>query len=170
MNGFANNGLLPEQIWDTDDIPEKSLFLGKYTGSAMPLTWAHSEYIKLCRSIKDERIFDMSFQTEARYLKKKSPSPFTIWRFDWPCTVISSEKILRIEVLSAATVHWSANNWETSSDTDTKDTRLGIFIADIDLQNVDSKEIKFTFFWKDSNEWEKKNFEVTIKKNRKKKN
>lgn len=164
MDGFANNGLLPEQIWDTDDIPAKNLFMGKYTGSAMPLTWAHSEYIKLWRSIKDKRIFDMSFQTEARYLKRKSPSPFAVWRFDWPLTAISSGKILRIEVLSAATVHWTADNWKTLSDNETKDTGLGLFIADIDWQNVNAKDIKFTFFWKDSHEWENKDFEVTIKK------
>ncbi|MEO6820731.1 MAG: glycoside hydrolase family 15 protein [Ginsengibacter sp.] len=167
MDGFANNGLLPEQIWDTGDIPDQSLFLGKYTGSAMPLTWAHSEYIKLWRSIKDERIFDMSFQTEERYLKKKSPSPFTTWRFDWPCTIISSAKILRIEVLTAATVRWSTNNWATFSDTETKDTGLGIFIADIDLHKMKSKEIKFTFFWKDAEKWENQDFEVGIKKAKK---
>ena len=170
MDGFANNGLLPEQIWDTDDIPEKGLYKGKFTGSAMPLTWAHSEYIKLCRSIQDKRIFDMSHQTEDRYLKKKSPSPFTVWRFDWPCEVISSNKILRIEVLSAATIRWSADNWKTFSDTLTKNTNLGIFIADINLKQVNATEIKFTFFWKDSDEWEHKNFEVKIKKTRKKKN
>jgi glucoamylase len=170
MDCFANNGLLPEQIWDTDDIPDKGLFLGKFTGSAMPLTWAHSEYIKLWRSIKDERIFDMSLQTEARYLKKKSLSPFTIWRFNWPCTVITSGKILRIEVLSAAKIHWSADNWKTSSDTNTKDTGLGMFIADINLGNKSAKEIKFTFFWKDSTKWENKDFEVKVKKIKYKKN
>ena len=170
MDGFANNGLLPEQIWDTDDIPDKGLYLGKYTGSAMPLTWAHSEYIKLCRSIKDKRIFDMSHQTEDRYLKKKSPSPFTTWRFDWPCTEISSGKILRIEVLSAATVHWSDDNWKTSSDFDTTDTGLGILLADIKMKNEKAKEIKFTFFWKDAKKWEEKDFVVKIKKEKKKKN
>ena len=170
MDGFANNGLLPEQIWDTDDIPDKGLFLGRYTGSAMPLTWAHAEYIKLCRSIKDKRIFDMSSQTEARYIKKKSPSPFAIWRFDWPCTLISPEKILRIEVLSAARVRWSSNSWKTSSDLDTEDTGLGIFFADLDLEKGNAKEIKFTFFWKDSSRWENRDFEVKIKKTRKKKN
>jgi glucoamylase len=111
----------------------------------------------------------MSFQTEARYLKKKSPSPFTIWRFNWPCTAISSEKKLRIELLSAATVHWSADNWKTSSDIDTKDTGLGIFVADIDLQKVKSKEIIFTFFWKDANKWEDEDFKVKIIKSKKKK-
>ncbi|MEP7081007.1 MAG: glycoside hydrolase family 15 protein, partial [Ginsengibacter sp.] len=170
MDGFANNGLLPEQIWDTDDIPEKSLFLGKYTGSAMPLTWAHSEYIKLCCSIKEERIFDMSYQTEARYLKKKSPSPFIIWRFDWQCTEISAEKILRIEVLSAASVRWSTDNWKSFSNTVTKDSGIGIFIADIDIKKAKSKEIIFTFFWKDADKWEEEDFVVKISKRNKEKN
>ncbi|MEO6961965.1 MAG: hypothetical protein ABIY90_08365, partial [Puia sp.] len=104
----------------------------------------------------------MSFQTEARYLKKKSPSPFSIWRFDWPCTVISSKKILRIEVLSTATVHWSVENWKTSSDSDTKDTGLGLHIADIGLANVDSDVIEFTFFWKETCQWENRDFVVKI--------
>ena len=163
MDGFSNNGLLPEQIWDTADIPEKELFLGKHTGSAMPLTWAHAEYIKLCSSIKDKRIFDMSLQTEGRYLKKKSPSPYTIWRFNWPCIDISSEKVLRIEVLAPAIVHWTIDNWETQTDTHTKDTELGIHVADIDLRNEKSGEIKFTFFWKNEKHWENKDFMVKIK-------
>jgi glucoamylase len=38
--------LLPEQVWDADDIPALELFRGKPSGSACPLVWAHSEYIK----------------------------------------------------------------------------------------------------------------------------
>src|SRR3954447_24998316 len=40
-------GLLPEQVWDAADIPERELFNGKPAGSAMPLAWAHAEYLKL---------------------------------------------------------------------------------------------------------------------------
>lgn len=163
MDCFANNGLLPEQIWDTHDIPEKELFLGKYTGSAMPLTWAHAEYIKLCSSIKEKRIFDMSLQTEARYIKKKTPSPFTIWRFDWQCAVISSKKILRIEVGLPSVIHLSFDNWKTYTDTETRDTGLGIHLVDIELINQSSERIQFTFFWLSDNRWENKNFEVKIK-------
>ena len=52
---LSTNGsrLLPEQVWDTADIPDRELFLGKPSGSACPLVWAHSEYIKLVRSLKD---------------------------------------------------------------------------------------------------------------------
>ncbi len=40
-------GLIPEQVWDADPIPEKELFPGKPSGSAMPLVWAHAEFLKL---------------------------------------------------------------------------------------------------------------------------
>lgn len=70
MDAFSNNGFLSEQIWDTKDIPEKELFFGKHSGSAMPLTWAHAEYVKLCASIGAKKVFDMPPQTQERYLKK----------------------------------------------------------------------------------------------------
>src|SRR6201999_3027845 len=38
-------GLIPEQIWDSDDIPGRELFFGRPSGSAMPLVWAHAEHI-----------------------------------------------------------------------------------------------------------------------------
>jgi glucoamylase len=52
MESFANEGgMIPEQLWDADDIPERELFFGKPSGSAMPLVWAHAEYLKLSISI-----------------------------------------------------------------------------------------------------------------------
>jgi len=60
MEGFANaSGLIPEQIWDAADLPEKGLYRGQATGSATPLVWAHAEYLKLRRSIQDGKIFDL---------------------------------------------------------------------------------------------------------------
>jgi glucoamylase len=74
--GFANEGgMIPEQIWDSPDIPERQLFFGRPSGSAMPLVWAHAEYIKLLRSLKDGRVFDTPPQTAKRYLGKAVPEP-----------------------------------------------------------------------------------------------
>lgn len=162
MDAFSNNGLLSEQIWDTTDIPEKELFFGKHSGSAMPLVWAHSEYIKLCHSIKNKKIFDMSLQTQERYIKRQTASAYMIWRFDWPCTIISSKKILRIEVLASAVVHWTFDDWQTVDNVETRDTQLGIHVNDIVFGNKQSGEIKFTFFWKEANHWENKDFKVKI--------
>jgi glucoamylase len=51
LEGFATpTHLIPEQIWDEDDRPEQHLKRGRPTGGAVPLLWAHAEYIKLLRS------------------------------------------------------------------------------------------------------------------------
>ena len=60
MEAFANaSGFISEQVWDAEDLPERGLFMGRPTGSAMPLVWAHAEYLKLRRSLRDGRVFDM---------------------------------------------------------------------------------------------------------------
>ena len=66
-------GLLPEQIWDSDDIPARQLYLGRPSGSAMPLAWAHAEHIKLLRSLRDKAVFDMPPQARNRYVVNKPP-------------------------------------------------------------------------------------------------
>ena len=59
----STGGLLPEQIWDSEDIPDREQFLGRPSGSAMPLVWAHAEHIKLLRSLRDGGVFDMPPRT-----------------------------------------------------------------------------------------------------------
>ncbi|HUB60250.1 MAG TPA: glycoside hydrolase family 15 protein [Puia sp.] len=68
MEGFSHQGFLPEQVWDAADLPEKGLIRGKYTGSAMPLTWAQAEYLKLAVSLRMKKVFDMPVHTRDRYL------------------------------------------------------------------------------------------------------
>ena len=51
-------GLFPEQIWDAPDIPEEHMFFGKATGAAIPLMWAHAEYVKILRSVVDNKVYD----------------------------------------------------------------------------------------------------------------
>jgi len=64
----TETGLIPEQVWDDDDVPQRRLFRGQPTGSVCPLLWAHGEYVKLRRSIRDGRVFDAPRQTFKRYL------------------------------------------------------------------------------------------------------
>ncbi|MGB6696041.1 MAG: glycoside hydrolase family 15 protein, partial [Terracidiphilus sp.] len=43
---FATCGqMMPEQVWDAADIPERSMRRGQPAGSAVPLVWAHAEYL-----------------------------------------------------------------------------------------------------------------------------
>src|SRR5205814_6116472 len=77
--------LIPEQVWDRADIPALELFLGKPSGSACPLVWAHSEYIKLRRSLRDGKIFDQPSQTVQRYVIEKQSARHFEWRFNNKC-------------------------------------------------------------------------------------
>lgn len=155
--------LLPEQIWDTHDIPEKELFYGKPSGSAMPLVWAHAEYVKLLRSLSDGRIFDMPPQTAQRYIKNKTESNRVSWRFNNKCQTIPAGKILRLELLAMATVHWSADNWQTVNDSQTHEIGLDVHLLDLPVGTLPANTtLVFTFYWSASNTWEGTNFSVSI--------
>src|SRR5207247_4295537 len=105
MEMFASRGgMLPEQIWDEPDRPEVGMALGRPTGSAMPLMWAHAEYIKLVRSLRDGRVFDLPPQTVRRYLVDKVVARYTICRFNQKCTWTPLGYKLRIESLSPALI------------------------------------------------------------------
>ena len=65
---FASCGqLLPEQVWDEDDRPDRRLKKGQPAGSAVPLVWAHAEYLKLLRSAVDGKVFDRIDPVYERY-------------------------------------------------------------------------------------------------------
>ncbi len=164
MDAFSNNSLLSEQIWDTEDIPEKGLFFGEHSGSAMPLTWAHAEYLKLCASINKNTVFDMPSLTQERYLNKKNKVDFQVWRFTDPLKTVLSGKHLRIETMASAAVIWTDDSWKTEHFTQTKDTGIGIFVVDIKIRNKKAQKIEFTFHWDKTNNWENKNYTVEVKK------
>ena len=156
-------GLLPEQIWDSDDMPARELFLGHPSGSAMPLAWAHAEHIKLLRSLRDKAVFDMPPQTRNRYVLNKPPPAPVCWRFASKINKLAFGRTLRLELLEHAIVHWSADNWMTVVDTDTKPTGLGTYILDIPIQNLKRDDvIRFTFFWSQGSRWEGTDFEVQV--------
>ncbi|HEX5553468.1 MAG TPA: glucan 1,4-alpha-glucosidase [Chitinophagaceae bacterium] len=162
MESFAENGLISEQIWDKEDIPDKELYFGRPSGSAMPLVWAQAEYIKLCASLKLKEVFDMPEYTKSRYIDKNTKAKYKVWRFEQPYHVIEKGKILRIATRIPATIHWSLDNWETTEDIDTVDSGLGTFIADLPKMTKKGRVV-FTFYWKKAKHWENKNFEVEVK-------
>lgn len=78
-NMAGEDGMLPEQVWDTDDIPDEKLHLGQATGSAMPLAWAHAEYIKLACSISEGRPVDRPAALWSRYRGKRPEAGVWYW-------------------------------------------------------------------------------------------
>jgi len=155
--------LIPEQVWDDDDIPALELFRGKPTGSACPLVWAHAEYIKLRRSLRDGKIFDQSTQTVQRYQVEKPTRKVFGWRFNNKTRSVPRHKTLRIVVLTPALVHWSIDGWKTSHDTNTRDTGLDTYILDLPTASLPAgAQADFTFYWPQENRWEGTNYSVVV--------
>jgi glucoamylase len=156
-------GLLPEQVWDSADIPERELSFGHASGSAMPLVWAHAEYLKLCRSLFDGRVFDQPPQTVERYLVQQTTSDRIVWRFNNKVRVMPAHRTLRVETLAPAVVHWSVDEWRTVHDTPTRDTTLGVHTCDLEADDLDRRDrVHFTFFWPETARWEGVDFLVSV--------
>jgi len=154
---------IPEQVWDAADIPALELFRGKPSGSACPLVWAHSEYIKLLRSIRDGKIFDQPPQTVQRYLVEKRVRTIFGWRLNNKTRTIPRGKTLRIVLIAPATVRWSIDGWKTFQDTKTRDSGLGIQTLDLPTTSLPvGGQAVFTFFWAKEDRWEGTDYTVTV--------
>ncbi|MBN9219868.1 MAG: glucan 1,4-alpha-glucosidase [Mesorhizobium sp.] len=164
LEGSAEpGGLLPEQVWDSGDMPERELLCGRPSGSAMPLVWAHSEHIKLLRSLRDGIVFDMPPQGVKRYIEDRTVSPFRTWRFNNKIRALAAGKTLRIELLAAATVHWSTDNWASAQDSKTKENAFGVHLVDLPVAGLPSgSSLIFTFFWPGTGDWENVDFSVIL--------
>ncbi len=164
MEGFSNEGgMIPEQIWDAPDIPDRELFFGRPSGSAMPLAWAHAEYVKLRRSLHEGKVFDTPPQTVQRYLVEKKDSPQALWRFNHKLLSLPAGKVLRMDLLQRATVHWSPDGWKTVHDTPTRESGLGTHVADLPSASFPAgTAITFTFYWPEDDRWEGTDFVVRV--------
>jgi glucoamylase len=164
MECFANAGaMIPEQVWDAEDIPEKQMFFGRPTGSAMPLVWAHGEYIKLLRSVLDRRVFDLIEPLRARYIDEQHKSDLQVWLFNHKLRVARSIMRLRIETNAAARLRWTVNHWNTFNDAELFDDGLGLFSHEFAPGELKAGEIlEFTFYWMKEDHWEGRNFGITI--------
>jgi glucoamylase len=155
-------GFIPEQVWEAEDITEHELFNGKPSGSAMPLMWAHAEYIKLLRSLRDGRVFDMPPQTVQRYLVEKRTAKYTVWRFNQKSVSVPPGFTLRIELLCPANIKWTADGWESQHTEPAIMTRLGLHFLDIRTSGMPAGTVlQFTFQWPNS-QWEGTDFKVAV--------
>jgi glucoamylase len=164
IEGFASTtGLLPEQVWDEKDQPNAHMFLGRPTGSAMPLMWAHAEYIKLLRSVSDGHVFDLIPEVAERYLgDRKACQLFEIWKPNRRVRFVKKGYTLRVQAPASFHLHWTRDEWNTVKDTPSSATTLGIDFVDIPITAAQQAPIRFTFFWTASGRWEGRDHAVAV--------
>jgi glucoamylase len=165
MEGFGNRGgMISEQLWDADDLPNGRMKKGLPTGAAMPLCWSHAEYISLVRSRHDGVCFDRIEPVYQRYVAKPVGSRHEMWTLRHQIRRIPQQKILRVILANEASVTWSADHWATTNHMETaRNESLNLWHADFATENLRKGAVlEFTFYWKKALHWEGRNFSVTV--------
>ena len=117
-------GLIPEQIWDAPAVPKRLLEPGKPTGSAMPLVWAHAEFLKLLCAREQKRPLELLKSVEKRLQDKAArgrtpggtPGGTWHWRTDTPFDVLPAERDLLIEMERPFVLHMGFDGWQAIED------------------------------------------------------
>ncbi|HXY46764.1 MAG TPA: glycoside hydrolase family 15 protein [Thermoplasmata archaeon] len=162
MERFATStGLLSEQVWDSLDRPSIHLEIGRPTEAAMPLLWAHAEYVSLLRSAADRKVFDLIPEVAERYRESRIHRPAReVWTFARQPSVVDPEAALRVIASQPFRLHASDDAWGTTSDLDSIETGIGLHYADLaPLGSVD-RSWTFTFYWPFAGRWEGRDYRV----------
>ena len=124
-------GMIPEQVWDEAPIPERNLFPGKPAGSAMPLVWAHGEFVKLALSLKGAAPVDRPAAVWRRYGGEPKAAVRAHWSRSMPVSVVGEGQSVRFLFDAPTLIHWSPNDWSRTTDVLTEVGFLGLYVADI---------------------------------------
>jgi glucoamylase len=165
MEQFANEGgMISEQVWDVNDLPEKGMKRGLPTGAAMPLCWSHAEYVSLVRSARDGVCFDRVEPAFQRYVVDQVKNTHEMWSARHRIRRMPAGLMLRIILSAHATISWSADSWaSTNSVAATHVSALNVWFADIPAVAYPAGTVvEFTFFWDEDQRWEGKNYSVAI--------
>ncbi|MHB1678071.1 MAG: glycoside hydrolase family 15 protein [Sulfuriferula sp.] len=158
----GHGGLLPEQVWDTAPVPKYGLYPGKPSGSAMPLVWAHAEYIKLCLSYAQGHPVDRPAQTWLRYHGQRPKISYYVWSLKQRLHVLSVGKELRLLSHVPASVHWGTNGWQNIANAETENWGLA-YVASIPTNTLKAGEtVEFTFYYTDTAQWQGEDFQIRI--------
>jgi glucan 1,4-alpha-glucosidase len=75
MAKAANEGyLIPEQVWDSPDAPDRGLSFGEGTGSATPLAWSMAQFVRLAVSIDEGAPIERPAVVADRYANGALPA------------------------------------------------------------------------------------------------
>jgi glucoamylase len=148
-------GMLPEQVWDGAPLPGRRLHPGRPTGSAMPLAWAHAEFVKLALSCSDKRPCDCPAAVWNRYGGRLPVPRVTVWLEQAPFVRATAGLDTLVCLHEAALVHWGVDGWHEVTDVPTQPLpSLGLHIARLPTAALrDGQAIDFTWRRQTCSQW-----------------
>lgn len=124
MSGRA--GLLPEQVWDADAIPERGLEPGRPTGSAMPLMWAHAEFLKLVHARASGKPLELLRVVEERYAACRPEAGTWHWRSEAPFDALPQGRALLVEDARPFVARVGFDGWQAPRERPSEPLGLGM--------------------------------------------
>jgi glucoamylase len=164
MEKFSSmGGMLPEQVWDHDDIPQEGMYWGKSAGSAQPLVWAHSEYIKLLRSVVDGKVFDcISVVKSAMRCRREADLQEARGDLQTSRPVRRSRRDDAADRGRSASASVYAGQLGDDARWSSQPVGYRGVVVDIATQPGQTGKILFTFYWPGQDKWLGRNFEVIV--------
>jgi glucoamylase len=152
--------MIPEQVWDGSPIPERGLFPGRPGGSAMPLVWAHAEYLKLFLALQQGHPGEWLEGVAQRY---QSPRPPQIlhWRPDTPYRAILPGQTLWVEATRPFTLRFGFDGWQGAQERQAAEVGLGCFGVQLEPALLRGhRSLEFTRRFEEG--WEGQDYEVML--------
>lgn len=154
-------GLIPEQVWDADPIPERGLETGHPTGSAMPLVWAHSEFLKLLVAHGEGHPLERLDAVWSRWEGQRPRASTWHWRDSIPFSALPRRSALLIEADSPFTLHVGHDGWLEAHDVGSEPVGLDVHGVRFTASKLNGwKSLQFTRLT--DGRWEGRDWEVSL--------
>lgn len=161
MAAMAQHGLIPEQVWDA--APAGRMQPGRPTGGAMPLAWAHAEFIKLAASRAAGRPLDRIDAVWARYRGERPQAEVWIWTPVAPFARLPRGRDLWIVLPVPARLHLGHDGWLDVRDAECVPLGLGFHGTRVAAADI-AAYASLDFTWQDTRDgrWHAAQYAVAL--------
>lgn len=161
-NCASKGGLLPEQVWDTEAIDTLGLAPGRPSGSAMPLLWAHAEFLKLVIAQESGRPVELLEAVESHFAPgARRSQDVAHWRNEVPVWHLRAGQSLCVEDRQPFTLHFGFDGWHNIADRPAMEQPFGIWSVQLPAPELTPhRQLDFTRRYPGG--WEGTNHQVLL--------
>jgi glucoamylase len=158
------SGLLPEQVWDGPELPALGLEPGKPTGGAMPLVWAHAEFLKLLYAREQGRPLELLDAVEKHFGGGRPKNGTWHWRADTPFDTLPEGRDLLVEAPTPFMLHFGFDGWQPIQDRLSNPLVFGRHGVRLSQDELGGRQmVDFTLYFVEEARWEGINHRVRLR-------